>query len=319
MTARKRKNLISKPNIYKNNNNDIKNIIVKKEESDSDSDSGSSYESFYGFGDYEKEEEEDKEEDKEEEDEDEDEDEEEDEEDEEEDEEDEEKEEEEEEEEEDELLSTDTDAGPTTTRRATKIKDPSKLVEDDSNNEDMNGENKKQRIKMGYRPRPTNRKSPWVLFCSEYRSRIVEENPELAGYESQQKLAELYYNLPESEKERYRQEYEVYKEKVNNIRQIRPRNQKVPGNGYIQYTKFITPQINKLHPEYSLSERNRLVALGWKNLGEEGRRKYIDEAKILLEDFIRENPEYYAIHLKRSLAKRRATLNARQNKKKKMQ
>ncbi|KAG2220052.1 hypothetical protein INT45_012228 [Circinella minor] len=220
---------------------------------------------------------------------------------------------EEEEEEKDELLSTDTDTE-TTTR---KLRGPLKLVEDDSDNEKVNEEKQKQRNKMGYIPRPTNRKSPWVLFCSEHRSNITNENPQLPGYEIQQKLAELYYNLPESEKERYRQEYQVYKEEVNNKRQIRPRNQKVPGNGYIQYTKFITPQINKLHAEYSMNERNRIIASGWKRLGKEGQQKYVDKAKILLDNFIKENPEYYAIHCKRSLAKRRATLNARQNKKKK--
>ena len=60
-----------------------------------------------------------------------------------------------------------------------------------------------------------------------------------------------------------------------------------------------------------MKERNRLIATGWKELGKEGQQKYIDEAKILYEKFIKENPEYYAVHLKRSLAKRKATMDER--------
>ena len=60
-----------------------------------------------------------------------------------------------------------------------------------------------------------------------------------------------------------------------------------------------------------MKERNKLVATGWKELGKEGQQKYHDEAKILYETFVKENPEYYAVHLKRSLAKRRATIDER--------
>ena len=58
-----------------------------------------------------------------------------------------------------------------------------------------------------------------------------------------------------------------------------------------------------------MKERNKLIATGWKELGKEGQQKYIDEAKMLYEKFVKENPEYYAVHLKRSLAKRRATID----------
>ena len=115
----------------------------------------------------------------------------------------------------------------------------------------------------------------------------------------------------QSEQERYRHESREYRDEINKKRYVRPRNQKLPGNGYIQYTKFISPQIRAEHPEFDMKERNRLIATGWKELGKEGQQKYIDEAKILYEKFIKENPEYYAVHLKRSLAKRKATMDER--------
>ena len=53
-----------------------------------------------------------------------------------------------------------------------------------------------------FKPRPANRKSPWMLFNAEYRQKISEENEDLSGPEIQQRLAEIYHALPEVNKKR---------------------------------------------------------------------------------------------------------------------
>ncbi|KAI9498829.1 hypothetical protein BDB00DRAFT_796817 [Zychaea mexicana] len=152
----------------------------------------------------------------------------------------------------------------------------------------------KNRSYTQYKPSPTSKYTPFLLFNKENRKRICDENPGIHNRQISAKVSEEFRSLPPEEREKYENESKRLIAEVRRERGIRGRNARMPGNGYIQYIKSVGAKIRQEHPEYSIKDVNSVIGSEWKKLSAEEKQKFNDLATKLRKEFAEKNPEYTA-------------------------
>ncbi|KAI9492247.1 hypothetical protein BDB00DRAFT_829024 [Zychaea mexicana] len=145
-----------------------------------------------------------------------------------------------------------------------------------------------------YKPSPYSKYTPFMLFNKENRKRICDENPGIHNRQISTKVSEVFRSLPPEEREKYEKESKRLIAEVRQESGIRGRNERMPGNGYIQYCKSVSAKLRQEHPEYTLKDVNAVIGSDWKKLSAEEKQKFNDLAAKLRKEFVEKNPEYTA-------------------------
>ncbi|KAF7729445.1 hypothetical protein EC973_004425 [Apophysomyces ossiformis] len=141
-------------------------------------------------------------------------------------------------------------------------------------------------------PRPTKRYNPFFLFNKEVRHQISQENPELRPGELSKIIAQRWKELDQESKDKYVEAAEQGKKLIDEARGRRRRNEGMPPNAFILFSRDAQKDIRKEFPEYSLKDINTVVTAKWRELSEEKKQEYRDTAAANRQKFAEENPEF---------------------------
>lgn len=143
--------------------------------------------------------------------------------------------------------------------------------------------------------KPKRNRSAFIIFSSETRSKIRSEQKEkLNSNEMMTKLANLWRDLPEDQKRKYHEIAEKEKVKylleLNSFYQTFPyevvqnktkkNHVKKPCSAYALYLKEMKKKIKEENSSLKMADILKLVGERWKNLSEEEKAVYQDQANV---------------------------------------
>ena len=162
----------------------------------------------------------------------------------------------------------------------------------------IDGAEAKSALKYSYdkhkSQKPKRNKSAFLLYSAEKRAQIKAKGEKLNSNEIMGKLADLWNALPQSErkgyeaeakrdKERYLNEMEIFKRENPDAKDSHNRTKtnhvKKPSSAYGLFLKEATADIKKETPKLLMADVLKIVSYRWKNLSENERAKYQDEAR----------------------------------------
>ena len=145
---------------------------------------------------------------------------------------------------------------------------------------------------------PKKCRTSYIFFCCEQREKLKRDEPTLSTTQIVSKLASLWRNLKEEDKQKYKKMSEDDKKRYEKeMGSFVPDNKPVvdkpkrPLTSYLFFCNETRDLVKKEHPDFSGKQITTELGKRWKQLSDEEKQPYIEKQKLDKERYNNEKSE----------------------------